>query len=135
VIKVVLDTNILISAILFGGKPRRVLELALRREIKICVSEPILEELKGVLRRPKFDLNAEIIQTILTELISLADFVHPSQKIKVVIEDPDDNRIIECAFEARADYIVTGDSHLLNFGRFKDILIVTPDKFLEKLRA
>lgn len=134
-VKVVLDTNILISAILFGGKPRRILNLALRGEIKVCVSEPILEELKGVLRRPKFGFGAEVIQTILTELIGLADFVHPSQKIKIVAEDSDDNRIIECALEARADYIITGDSHLLNLVRFKDILIVTPDKFLEKLRV
>jgi putative PIN family toxin of toxin-antitoxin system len=134
-VEVVLDTNILISAILFGGKPRRILELALRGEIKICVSEPILEELKGVLRRTKFDFGAEVIQTILTELVSLANFVHPSQKIKIVTKDPDDNRIIECALEARADYIITGDSHLLNLMKFRDILIVTPDKFLEKLRV
>jgi putative PIN family toxin of toxin-antitoxin system len=132
-IKVVLDTNILISEILFGGKPRRILELAFRGEIQVCVSEPILEELKGVLRRPKFDFSAEVVQTILTELTGLADFVYPSQKIEVVAEDPDDNRIMECALEARADYIITGDSHLLSLMSFKDILIITPEKFLEKL--
>ncbi|MBW2040066.1 MAG: putative toxin-antitoxin system toxin component, PIN family [Deltaproteobacteria bacterium] len=133
-IKVVLDTNVLTSAILFGGKPRRILELAFRGEIQVCVSEPILEELKGVLRRPRFDFSAEVVQTILAELIGLADFVYPSQRIEVVAEDPDDNRILECALEAWADYIITGDSHLLNLMSFKDILIVAPDKLLEKLR-
>lgn len=132
-IKVVLDTNILISAILFGGKPRLILELAFRGEIQVCVSEPILEELKGVLRRPKFDFSAEVVQTILTELTGLADFIYPSKKIEVAAEDPDDNRIMECALEAQADYIITGDSHLLSLMSFKDILIITPDKFLEKL--
>jgi putative PIN family toxin of toxin-antitoxin system len=132
-IRVVLDTNILISAILFGGKPRRILELAFRGEIQVCISEPILEELKAVLLRPKFGFSLEVVQTILTELIGLADFVYPSQKIEVVAEDPDDNRIMECALESRADFIVTGDSHLLNLKSFEDILIITSDKLLEKL--
>jgi putative PIN family toxin of toxin-antitoxin system len=132
-ITIVLDTNVLISAILFGGMPRRILELAFRGEIQVCISEPIVEELRGVLRRPRFGFSAELVQTIIVELIGLADFISPSQKIEVVADDPDDNRILECAVEARADFIITGDSHLLKLKNFKDILIITPDEFLGKL--
>ena len=76
------------------------------------------------LRRCKF---------ILTELTSIADFVNPSQIIRLVLEDPDDNRILECAVEAKASYIITGDFHLLKLSRYRDIEIVNAFTFLEKL--
>jgi putative PIN family toxin of toxin-antitoxin system len=131
-LKVVLDTNVLISAILFGGKPRKILEKAIHGEIRLCLSEPILEELSGVLRRSKFDYSLEKVQTLLTELTSIADFVNPSQIIRLVLEDPDDNRILECAVEAKASYIITGDFHLLKLSRYRDIEIVNAFTFLEK---
>jgi len=135
VIRVVLDTNILISAILFGGKPRQVLERVIRGEIRLCMSEAILEELKGVLRRSKFSYSIEAIQVILTELTSLSDFVNPSKTIRVVPEDPDDNRILECAVEAEANYIITGDLHLLRLSRYQDIEVLNAGAFLEKLSS
>src|SRR4030066_247633 len=131
-LKVVLDTNVLISAILFGGKPRQILEKAIRGEIRLCLSEPILEELKGVLQRPKFDYSPEMIQFILTELMGIADFVNPSETIDVVLEDPDDNRILECGVEAGANYIITGDSHLLKLSRYLNIEVLNVAAFLEK---
>ena len=134
-VKVVLDTNVLISAILFGGKPRQILEKAIRGEIRLCLSEPILEELKGVLQRPKFDYSPEMIQFILTELMGIADFVNPSETIDVVLEDPDDNRILECGVEAGANYIITGDSHLLKLSRYLNIEVLNVAAFLEKTEA
>ena len=134
-IRVVLDTNILISAILFGGKPRQILEKAIRGEIRLCISEPILEELKGVLRRSKFDYSPETIQVILTELMGISDFVNPSKTIRVVSEDSEDNRILECAVEAEANYIVTGDFHLLKLSRYRNIGVVNAVVFLEKLSS
>jgi putative PIN family toxin of toxin-antitoxin system len=133
VLKVVLDTNVLISAILFGGKPRQILEKAIRGEIRLCLSEPILEELSEVLRRSKFDYSPEMIQVILTELTGIADFVNPSETIDVVLEDPDDDRILECAVEAKVNYIITGDVHLLKLSRYQDIEIVNVVGFLERL--
>ena len=132
-LKVVLDTNILISAILFGGNPRKILEKAIRGEIRLCISELILEELSGVLRRSKFDTSPERVQFILTELTGISDFVNPSETISLVLEDPDDNRILECAVEAKANYIITGDFHLLKLSRYRDIEIVNAFTFLEKL--
>ena len=134
-LKVVLDTNVLISAILFGGKPREILEKAIRGEIRLCLSEPILEELSGVLRRSKFDYSLERVQTLLTELTSIADFVNSSQTIRLVLEDPDDKRILECAVEAKASYIITGDFHLLKLIRYRNIEVLNAVAFLEKLSS
>ena len=134
-LRVVLDTNVLISAILFGGKPRKILEKAIRGEIRLCLSEPILEELKGVLQRSKFDYSPEMIQIILTELTGVSDFVNPSKTIDVVLEDPEDNRILECAEEAEANYIITGDFHLLKLSRYRNIEVVNAVAFLEKLSS
>ena len=134
-LRVVLDTNVLISAILFGGKPRQILEKAIRGEIRLCLSEPILQELSGVLRRSKFDYSAEMIQFILTELTGIADFVNPPGTINVVLEDPEDNRILECAVEAKADYIITGDFHLLKLSRYLNIEVLNVAAFLEKTEA
>ncbi len=132
-LRVVLDTNVLISAILFGGKPRQILEKAIRGEVRLCLSEPILEELKGVLQRSKFDYSPEMIQIILTELMGIADFVNPSETIKAVLEDPEDNRILECAVEARANYVVSGDLHLLKLKKYLDIEVLNALAFLERL--
>ena len=131
--KVVLDTNVLISAILFGGKPRQILEKAIRGEIRLCLSEPILEELKGVLQRSKFDYPPEMIQFILTELTGIADFVYPSETINVVLEDPKDNRMLECAVEAKANYVISGDFHLLKLSRYLNIEVLNAAAFLERL--
>jgi len=135
VLKVVLDTNVLISAILFGGRPRQILEKAIRGEIRLCISEPILEELKGVLQRSKFDYSPEMIQVVLTEFTGIADFVNPLKTIDVVLEDPEDNRILECAVEAKANYIVTGDFHLLKLIRYRNIEVLNAVAFLEKLSS
>ena len=132
-LRVVLDTNVLISAILFGGKPRQVLGKAIRGEIRLCLSEPILEELKGVLQRSKIDYSPEMIQFIITELTGIADFVSPSETIDVVLEDPEDNRILECAVEAKANYVISGDFHLLKLSRYHNIEVLNAAAFLERL--
>jgi len=133
VLRVVLDTNVLISGILFGGKPRQILEKAIRGEIRLCLSDPILEELKGVLQRSKFDYSPEMIQFILTELAGIAEFVNPSETINIVAEDPEDNRILECAVEGKASYIITGDLHLLKLSRYLGIEVLNATAFLEKV--
>ena len=129
-LRVVLDTNVLISAIPFGGKPRQILEKAIREQIRLCISEAILEEVKGVLRRSKCDYSPEMVQFILTELTGISDYVNPSKTIDVVREDPECNRILECAVEGEAHYIVTGDYYLLKPGRYQEIKILNAVTFL-----
>ena len=134
-IRVVLDTNVLVSAILFGGRPRQILEKAIRGEIHLCISDPILDELKGVLQRPKFDFSPDAVQVILTELIGISDFVNPSKTLDVVCDDPEDNKILECAVEAGANYVVTGDVHLLRLSKYRDIKVLSAVAFLEELSS
>jgi len=129
-LQVVLDTNVLLSAILFGGRPRQVLESAIEGGIRLYISEPIIAELEGLLRRPKFHFNSRLIQNIISELIGIAEWVEPQSTIRVVVEDPADNRILECAIEAKAQYLVTGDNHLLRLKEYGEITIVNPDQFI-----
>jgi putative PIN family toxin of toxin-antitoxin system len=130
--RVVLDTNILISGVLFQGKPRSVLESAIEGKIEAVSSTELLTEFRGVLERPKFNLRALEAHAIADELESILTIVFPSRTISAIRDDPDDNTVLECALEAKADMIVTGDSHLLELQVFEGIEIVTADEFLKK---
>jgi uncharacterized protein len=127
---VVLDTNVVLSAILFGGKPRQVLEAALSGTIRLFVSEPMITELQSVLQRPKFGVSAQFVQTIVSEFAAIAEWVEPTEHFEVVEDDPTDNQFIDCAVAAKADYLVTGDSHLLRHGRYGKTKIVNVDGFI-----
>ena len=132
--RLVLDSNIWISALVFGGKPREILEMATKGLIDVVVSDDILEEIKGVLAGKKFQYPAKIVRALVGEIEDLAELADPAQKIEVVTEDPEDNRVLECAVESRADAIVSGDSHLLALRGLGRIKIVRPDGFLRRRR-
>ena len=129
-LKVVLDTNVLLSAILFGGKPRQILEAAFEGSIQIYVSQAMINELEGVLHRPKFGLNSQISQSIASEIAAIAEWIEPTRHYAIIQEDPADNDILDCAIEASADYLVTGDNHLLKLVECNGVQIVNPDKFI-----
>ena len=129
--RIVLDTNVLISALLFGGNPREILDRVIRGEIVLCLSESITSELAKVLQRSKFGFSHTIVNQIVTELSAISELVLPTKMIQEIKADETDNRVLECASEARADYIVSGDVHLLELKKFGSIQIVNPQKFLE----
>jgi len=129
-VKVVLDTNVLISAIMFGGKSRDILEMGISGKIKIAVSQDILKELAEVLVDKKFRAPVSFVQQTIHELSEITELVIVTDKITVIKDDPDDNRILECAVSAKADYIVSGDSDLLSLKHFKKIKILSPSDFL-----
>jgi hypothetical protein len=129
-LKVVLDTNVLLSAILFGGKPRQILEAAFEGSIRTFVSQAMINELQSVLDRPKFGFTSQISQSIVSEIASIAEWIEPTRHHAIVKEDPADNDILDCAIEAKADYLVTGDNHLLRQVECSGVEIVNPDKFL-----
>lgn len=131
--KVVLDTNTLISAIVFGGKPREVLEAAIKGHIQLVLTEKIIEEMREVLEGKKFQYPKEITDLIIHELEALVEIVKPKHKITVIDKDPEDNRVLECAQESQADYIVSGDEHLLELENFEGSKIVTAEEILEIL--
>ncbi len=111
--RVVLDTNVIVSGLNFPGNERLVLELALRGRFELCLSPFILEEVAGVLGR-KFDWTEERSSQALRALGDAATIVEPRRLPEVTEGGHADNRILECAVEASADYLVTGDRrHLL----------------------
>ena len=129
---VVLDTNIIISAILFGGKPKAVIDLIISGTVFCSLSLPIIEELISVLQRPKFGFSASACLQVVEQLHGICRIVSPQVHLDVITEDPDDNRILECAVAANADFIITGDPHLLKIQSFKGIRIMRPAEFLQK---
>jgi len=127
---IVLDTNVLISAIVFGRNPRTILEMVMAGQVRCVLSFAILDELRDVLQRPKFGFTPEQAVTVIEELRSLCDILNPARRLRTIKADPDDNRILECAVEAKADAIVTGDAHLLKLKTFRGISIMSPADFL-----
>ena len=132
-LRIVLDTNVIISGVLFGGVPRSILESLISRRHDFFLSMPILEEVREVLGRPKFGFENEEASMVLEELHSVCTIVKPAEPINFIADDPDDNRILECAVRAEADIIVSGDSHLLSAGSYKGIKILSPRQFVSSL--
>lgn len=129
-IKAVFDTNIYLSAILFGGNPRMCLELARSGEIELFVSRAILLEVIQKLQE-KFLWSEEEIKEIIEGLIMFANIISPKEQINTIKAEPKDNRILECALEAQADYIISGDKkHLLSLKKFKGIPIISSKDLL-----
>lgn len=129
-ITVVLDTNIIISGLLFGGKPKEILQLITKGKLKGFISPYILFEVKDVLIK-KFNWNLEM--TNLLEDLLKKDFVviHPKKTINFIKRVKADNRILECAVESEADFLISGDKRdILKIKRIRKTKIVTPEELL-----
>ena len=130
--RVVLDTNVLISALLFGGLPGRLVPLWQRREIVLLVSQEVLKEYIKVLSYPKFGLDEEEIKSILREeVLPYFDPVKPVTPVEVVGEDPSDDKFLSLAVDGKAKFLVSGDLHLLGIKRYCETAIVTVSAFLD----
>ena len=129
--RIVLDTNVIVSALVFGGVPRTVLELADVGRCELFYSEPIQAEVCRVLAE-KFDWPSTMLDKVLPVLWRIGEQVTPRATVSVITSDPDDNRILECAIAAKADFIVSGDHHLLTLRNFESIPILTPRQFLDQ---
>ena len=132
--RVVLDTNVVISALLWYGPPHDILKLIEKKMLTLCMTPALIEELRDVLRRPSFSFRIEERRTSSEELIAgVIDLatLHPNKKIPPVVkEDPDDDQVLACALASGAEHIITGDSHLLKLERWFHILILSPRQFL-----
>ncbi len=126
---VVLDSNVYVSALVFGGNPRAILEMAELGLYEICLSDPILAEVERVLSL-KFSWPKIRISDATDYLWTLTEYAKPQLSV-ADCSDPDDNRVLECALEARAQVIVTGDNHLLKLHPYRHIPILTPKQFLD----
>lgn len=126
----VVDTNVLISAVVGHGKPRRLV-FGLFERHQIVVSPQLLAELIDVLSREKFsDTNEQQAKSFLSIISRKASMVTIRRPFRVVPEDPDDDVILNTAYEGRASHIVSGDRHLLKLGRFRGIRILTVNEML-----
>ena len=131
VIRVVLDTNVLISALLFTGEVSRLVELWQDRKIIPVISRETFAELRDVLQYPKFNLtDPEIFDIIESEILPYFDVIDLVQEIQNVCRDPQDDKFIACAISAGVDYLVTGDRGLGDMKRYKKIRIITVGEFL-----
>ena len=132
--RVVADTNIFISALMFGGLPGSFLDLAFLRSFQLVTSSILLDELDEKLRM-KFGLSPGDAKQVRVKLEGAALVVEPGISIKAVIEDPDDDRVLECAVAGKAEIIVSGDRHLLKLGSYQGISIVTAREFMDAIEA
>ncbi len=129
-LRVVIDTNVVVSAIVWGGKPRELV-LKLLEQHTVILSPQMLAELNDVISRDKFGVKTFQVKRFLTDLTNKSKIVNSVGLFKIIVEDPDDNNILNAAYSGKADYIVTGDKHLLALEKFKRTKIITVNKMLE----
>lgn len=137
-IRAVLDANVFVSAVLNPmGIPAKILDAWRDEQFHLVLSEAIVAEIDRVFHYPKIAKRhrwpEEKIEMFLADLASLAILTPGELKLTVITEDPPDNHYLECAVEGQAEYVVSGDRHLLDLGAYRGIQILSPRAFLEVL--
>lgn len=128
--KVVIDTNVFISAIFWNNDCSEIIELWKSSKIVLISSIPIIEELLETLRDFKIHLATDSINELKNTILNNAIIVNPKSKVFIIKDDPDDNKFIEAAIAGDAKYIITQDKHLLRVSGFCAISIITPRDFI-----
>jgi putative PIN family toxin of toxin-antitoxin system len=135
VIRVVIDTNIVVSGLLFGGIPGRLIRLWKKKRILPLISKEILSEYLKVLAYPKFKLSeGEINYLLYQEILPFFEVIAVKQGMQIIKEDPSDDKFINCALSGKAKVIISGDKHLLALKSYRNIKILSPSEFLEGRR-
>ena len=134
--KIVCDTNIAISGVLWGGKPNEIMRLAEKGSIEICITFELLQEFEKVIKYPKFQNRIRSLKTTSEEIISFYESivaVYKGEQLaeQVVKDDPDDDMFISAAMGSGAQIIVSRDTHLLKIQKYREIQILSPDEFLQ----
>lgn len=129
---IILDTNVTISAFFWRGYPRTILELVKKREVILLSSLKIEAEFIRVLSYSKFGLTPAQITPIVNNLRRYVKFIETKSKVDIIKDDPTDNIFLECALDGKADYIISGDHHLLHINSYEDVLILKAKDFLVK---
>ncbi len=137
-LRIVLDANVFVSALINPrGKPAQILNYVFDNKIRLFTSPSIIEELARVLSYPKLvkrhGLGKEELKKFVSDLLSIMSLVEGKKAIEVIMEDPADNNYLSCAVDAKADFIVFGDIHLLNLREYEGTQIITPTQFLGML--
>lgn len=136
-IKITPDTNILVSGTFWSGDSFRILNLIDKNFLLCVLSKDIIKEYEKIIRSDdiieKIDKKGLIISKIIKRVRKKSEIINPRIKLRVVKEDPDDDKILECALEGKVDFILTNDKHLLKIKEFKGIRIINPKEFLENV--
>lgn len=131
--RITIDTNILVSALGWNGAEASVVEMVLESKLELYLSTEILSEFFRVVKYPKFRFTDSEIDGFIGRLLSNSVIVNPSQPVKVIIDDPADNKILECALEGKSEFIISGDRYLLSLGEYEGIKILRAVDFLKVL--
>lgn len=139
--RIVIDTNILVSAILTPkGNPAKILKLILQGKLNLIISPAILEETRQVFNYPKLvklmkknKITRKEVYDFLGKMSKVAVITPGKLEIDAIPDDPADNKILACAVEGKADYIISGDQHLINLKSYGKIKILTPSQYLENM--
>lgn len=131
--RVVFDTNIFLSAFIFGGNPEKLFELARAKKLHLFTSPSILTEFADRLR-DKFGWSEEDIVEAIKTVGYSSELVKPVRRLTILEDDPD-NRILECAVEAEVDFIVSGDKHLLSLKEHEGIKIISAKELLSEIEG
>ena len=131
-IRAVVDTNITVSALLFGGLPLKIVKAALSKKFIWVTSPFLIEEAERVLSSDKFGLSAHEMKTLTEPIFSMAEIVIPTMTINAIPRCPADNRVLECAVEGKCAFIVSGDRRdLLVLKKFQNVEIITARQFMD----
>ena len=137
--RVVLDTNVIISALISQGPPHRIVAAWRDQRFTALVSAALLAEYERAVHYPKVrrahGLDDEELERFVGRIIRFGELVVPDTRLSIIAADPDDDRVLECAEAGDASHIVTGDPHLLALERYQEIPILAPRAFLELLDA
>lgn len=134
-IRITVDTNVLVSATFWYGASCRIIELVEQGKVELVLSEAIIQEFSAVLEYEEIKkkiVNKKLLMLRTVEkLVFMSTIVVPAIKIAVVKEDPDDNKILECAVAGDVNYLISKDNHLLKIVKYGKIKIVSPEEFLK----
>ena len=137
--RLVLDSNVWISAFLFGGKPAATINLAQEGRVRILMSTDLILEIGRALRYKKLkrilERSKRSTETVVAQILAATQLAEAKSRRSWITQDPADDIVLNCAVENSADYIISGDQHILRPKRIGGIEILTPTEFLQRLQA
>ena len=134
--RVVIDTNVVVSAFLFGGTPGKLIPMWKSGRIQPFASKEIIDEYLRVLAYPKFNLSEEEINFILYhEILPYFEVVRAKHGPLIIADDPLDDKFIRCAEAARAKIIISGDQHLTDLKSYGKVRILIPSRFIDEIQG
>ncbi len=134
-VKIVIDTNIYISALGWNGNEKKLVTQCLDGKYEYYISQQIYNELRKVMDYPKFVFTDSQKEAFISVLLDTVEFIEVNESIQIVDDDPDDNKFLDCAIAANADFIITGDPHLKDLKCYQKIKILNVHDFLEMMKG